>query len=78
MLDNQILNLEKDIININAIKDMVLAKLCELKLLTGDEATKFATDYQIIIVKPNWFKTWCNNTFKNNPDNYVYKIIKFE
>lgn len=68
---------EAHILNANEVKELVIGRLVTDELITPEQGSDFVEKWQIIIIKPSWFKRWANklNIIDNNKR---YKIIKFE
>ena len=51
-LDSMVLSLEEDIKNANTVKDLVIQRLVDDKVLTDQQAEDYADKWQVIIIKP--------------------------
>jgi hypothetical protein len=68
---------EADTLNANAVKEIVLNRLVTEKIITKKQGEDFTYKWQVIIVKPSWFKRWASK-LKITDDEGIYKIVKFE
>ena len=69
--------IEGHINNANGVKELVLERLREDKVITEAQENEYAEKWQIIIVKPSWFKRWMRK-FNKDADDYLFKYVKFE
>lgn len=76
-IDTMTLQAEDHVKNANIVKDIVLGQLLEDKIITKEQADKYADDYQIIIVKPSWFQRWAEKVNISDTMGYIYKYVKF-
>ena len=76
-IDGNLLKMEEKTKLANEIKEMVLSQLVRLELLPSDVAEEFCEEWQIIMVKSGWFKTWCNK-FNQGQDGYMLRIVNFK
>ena len=58
VLDSQLVDIESDIKNAQAIKDTVLNVLCKNNNISDEDWEMYRTDYQIIIIKKSWWRNW--------------------
>ena len=77
-LDSMLLSLEEDIKNANTVKDLVIQRLLDDKVITDQQAEDYADKWQVIIIKPLWFERWMEKLNIKTPNNYRYKYVKFE
>jgi hypothetical protein len=77
-LDSMILSLEEDIKNANTVKDLVIQRLLDDKVITDQQAEDYADKWQVIIIKPSWFERWMEKLNIKTPNSYRYKYVKFE
>ena len=76
VLDSQLVDIESDIKNAQAIKDTVLNVLCKNNNISDEDWEMYRTDYQIIIIKKSWQRNW-KDIFGNDSDSgYHYKFVK--
>tara|TARA_R110002124_G_C8687490_1_gene492716 strand:+ start:268 stop:510 length:243 start_codon:yes stop_codon:yes gene_type:complete len=76
VLDSQLVDIESDIKNAQAIKDTVLNVLCKNNNISDEDWEMYRTDYQIIIIKKSWWRNW-KDIFGNDSDSgYHYKFVK--
>lgn len=78
-LDSLIVDMESNLANFNAVKDIVLERLLDDNVITSEQAAEYGEKWNVIIVKPSWFKRYKDKFFKNDDDNiYIFKYVKFE
>jgi hypothetical protein len=77
-LDSMLLTLEEEIKNANTVKDLVIQRLVDDKVLTDQQAGDYADKWQVIIIKPSWFERWMEKLNIKTPNNYRYKYVRFE
>jgi hypothetical protein len=77
-IESTLLNLEGLTDNANGVKEMVLARLVEDKMITEDQSKIYAEKWQIIIIKTSWFKRWTSVFVKGDSSTWKYKYVKFE
>jgi hypothetical protein len=77
-LDSMLLSLEEDIKNANTVKDLVIQRLVDDKVLTDQQAKDYADKWQVIIIKPTWFERWMEKLNIKTSNNYLYKYVRFE
>lgn len=80
LIDNILLEIPTQIKNAQIIKEIILEKLVEEKLITSEQANNFDDEYQLIIFKRSWYSKWWNNVTKGTKEeleNYQYKLVKF-
>ena len=77
-LDSMVLSLEEDIKNENTVKDLVIQRLVNDKVITDQQAGDYADKWQVIIIKPTWFERWMVKLNIKTPNNYRYKYVRFE
>lgn len=78
ILENELLNMESNVENANIVKDLVLNKLYNDKIINEKQYYKYVEDYNIIIIKRSWFSKWFNKLKKENKkikDGFIYKYI---
>jgi hypothetical protein len=82
-MDQQLLDIEKDMTNYQKVKEIVLAKLVEEGLLEQDDADEFNDRCQVLVYKGTWFSKWFDNNVKvNQPDankkSYFMRIVELK
>jgi hypothetical protein len=77
-MDTQLITLEEDIRNANLIKEAVISRLYKDGVLNDEQATTYNEKWQVVIIKPTWFKSWMEKFIPTNTNSYRYKYIKFE
>lgn len=76
-IDSVLLRLPEDTLNAATVKNVILEQLKKDNILTDSEFEYYSVHYQIIVIKPNWFKKWATKFgIKNNE--YQYKLVKFD
>ena len=77
-MDAQLITLEEDIQNANLIKESIISRLYLDGVLNEKQATTYNEKWQVVIIKPTWFKRWMEKFISTNTNNYRYKYVKFE
>jgi hypothetical protein len=81
-MDQQLLELEKDMSNYQKVKELILSKLIEEGLLEKDDADEFDERCQVLVYKGTWFSKWFdkNVNVDSNRDkkNYYMRIIELK
>lgn len=77
IIDNILVNIESEVLNSNTIKDIVLDRLLQDKLISEQQFDDYSNNWQIIIVKKSWFKKWKDNLLENDKNDYMYQFVKF-
>ena len=82
-MDQQLLELEKDMSNYQKVKELILSKLIEEGLLEKDDADEFDERCQVLVYKGTWFSKWFDNNVKvNQPDankkDYFMRIVELK
>jgi hypothetical protein len=77
-MDAQLITLEEDIQNANLIKESIISRLYLDGVLNEKQATTYNEKWQVVIIKPTWFKRWMEKFVTTNKDSYRYKYVKFE
>jgi hypothetical protein len=71
--------LDEQMDNFNKVKDIILTKLVDEKLIDEDDANEFRERCQVLLYKGNWFKEWFGknkSTTKSNGNEYYIRIIE--
>ena len=80
-IDGLMLEMDQHMANANTVKKAVLETLLNNKLIDEKVFEEYNIQWQIIIFKHSWFKTWFEK-FKSkdgaNLDGYSYKFVKIE
>tara|TARA_B110000971_G_scaffold129771_1_gene132744 strand:- start:396 stop:638 length:243 start_codon:yes stop_codon:yes gene_type:complete len=76
LLDSELVNIDADIKNAQAIKDTVLNVLRKNNSISDEDLEMYHTDYQIIIIKKSWWLNWKNIFGKNANGGYHYRFVK--
>jgi hypothetical protein len=77
-VDSMLLTLEEDTKNANTVKDLVIKRLLDDKVITDQQAEDYADKWQVIIIKSSWFERWMEKLNIESTNNYRYKYVKFE
>jgi hypothetical protein len=77
-MDAQLITLEEDIQNANLIKESIISRLYLDGVLNEKQATTYNEKWQVVIIKPTWFKRWMEKFISTNTNSYRYKYVKFE
>ena len=76
LLDSELVNIDSDIKNAQAIKDTVLNVLRKNNNISDEDLEMYYTDYQIIIIKKSWWHNWKGIFGKDAEAGYHYKFVK--
>lgn len=76
-MDQIQVDMESFINNGQSAKELTVNTLLNLGHITPEIASDFLDNYQIILVKPSWYKRWVDNVFKKEKEGWVMKIVKF-
>lgn len=76
-MDEYLLNIEGDTKNYNKARDIVLQRLLKDKVISQEQLEEYCVNWQIIIIKPNWFQHW-KNKFTGDSEKYTMKFLKFD
>ena len=78
-IDSQTISMESDTLNANIVKLTVIEKLLINGIITEDQAEEYTVNWNIIIVKRNWFKRYFGKPTNSDDGNgYVYRYVNFE
>ncbi|MCK9430397.1 MAG: hypothetical protein M0R17_10385 [Candidatus Omnitrophica bacterium] len=77
-VDTNLLEMEADLTNVNSVKEVVLSRLLTDEIITSEQAQEYSEKWNVIIIKPSWFKRWKNKFKPNSDDSYMYKYVRFE
>jgi hypothetical protein len=77
-MDTRLITLEEDTQNANLIKELIISRLYRDGVLNDEQATTYNEKWQVVIIKPIWFKCWMEKFIPTNTNNYRYKYVKFE
>ena len=68
-MDQQLMELERDMSNYQKVKELILEKLVNEGLLDQDDADEFNDRCQVLVYKGTWFSKWFDKNVKiDNPD----------
>jgi hypothetical protein len=82
-MDQQLLELEKDMSNYQKVKELILSKLIDEGLLEKDDADEFDERCQVLVYKGTWFSKWFDKNIKANQSdankkNYYIRIVELK
>ena len=81
-MDQQLLELEKDMSNYQKVKELILSKLIEEGLLEKDDADEFDERCQVLVYKGTWFSKWFDKNVNvdstRDKKNYYMRIIELK
>lgn len=82
-MDQQLLELEKDMSNYQKVKELILSKLVKEGLLDQDDADEFDERCQVLIYKGTWFSKWFDKNVKvdepeANKKGYYMRIVELK
>jgi ribonuclease HI len=82
-MDQQLLELERDMSNYQKIKELVLSKLVDEDLLDKDDADEFNERCQVLVYKGTWFSKWFDKNVKANQSDankkdYYIRIVELK
>ena len=76
-IDSMILSAEEYTLNANSVKDMIIQRLLNDRVISEENAMLYTEKWQVIVVKNNWFERWMKK-FDRKKDSWSYKYLKFE
>ena len=76
VLDSELVNIDSDIKNAQAIKNTVLEVLAKNGIINDEDREIYLSDYQIIIIKKSWWHNWKDIFGKDAEAGYHYKFVK--
>ena len=76
VLDSQLVSIDSDIKNAQAIKNTVLEVLAKNGIINDKDVEVYYKDYQIIIIKKSWWHNWKDIFGKDADAGYHYKFVK--
>ena len=76
VLDSQLVNIDIDIKNAQAIKNVVIGVLLNNEIISEENAEVYHRDYQIIMIKKSWWHNWKEIFGKDAEPGYYYKFVK--
>ena len=77
-VDSILLEIDSMIANAEAVKQLVLNRLVQDKLITEEQQDHYMEDWQVIVFKKGWFKRWCDKYSKGDDTQWMYKFVKFQ
>lgn len=78
VVDQFLLDIESNLENFNLVKDSVLNRLLKDKIISEEQFNEYSEKWNIIILKPSWFKRWKDKFRKDCNNQYIIKYVKFE
>jgi hypothetical protein len=76
VLDSELVNIDTDIKNAQAIKNTVLDLLLNNEVISEENSEVYHRDYQIIMIKKSWWHNWKDIFGKDAEAGYHYKFVK--
>tara|TARA_R110000772_G_scaffold94926_1_gene193158 strand:+ start:225 stop:467 length:243 start_codon:yes stop_codon:yes gene_type:complete len=76
VLDSQLVDIDIDIKNAQAIKNIVLEVLVKDGIISKENAEVYCRDYQVVIIKRSWWHNWRDIFGKDASDGYHYRFVK--
>lgn len=76
-IDSLLLEMESNLANYNAVKEAVISRLLIDKVITDEQAKTYIEKWNIIIIKPSWFKRYFS-TLSKKDNAWIFKFVKFE
>lgn len=82
-MDQQLLELERDMSNYQKVKELILSKLVNEGLLEQDDADEFDERCQVLLYKGTWFSKWFDKNVKveepeANKKGYYMRIVELK
>lgn len=82
-MDQQLLELERDMANYQKVKELVLSKLIAEDLLSQEDADEFDERCQVLVYKGTWFSKWFDKNVKAekpeaNKKGYYLRIVELK
>lgn len=82
-MDQQLLELERDMANYQKVKELVLSKLIAEDLLSQEDADEFDERCQVLVYKGTWFSKWFDKNVKTekpeaNKKGYYLRIVELK
>lgn len=77
VLDSILVEIDNYVQNANSTKELVLDRLLKDGIITQEIYNTYTENWQVIIIKNNWFKRWTEK-FSKTKGAYSYKYLKFE
>jgi len=76
-IESALLNMEADISNAEAVKEMVIMQLFEDGILTPQQRDVYLQDWQVIIFKKGWFRRWFDKYGNGKDSQWAYQLVRF-
>jgi len=76
-IDSELLQIDVTTENANSVKEIVLSRLATDNIITVEQAQEYASKWNVIIIKPSWFKRW-KDRFNVDNNIYKFKYVRFE
>jgi len=77
-IDQNLISLESDILNANAVKEIVIERLLQDNIINEEQAKIYVEKWQVIVFKKGWFTRWLGVFKKGESSDYSYKFVRFE
>ena len=81
IIEEQLIDLEKDTKNANKVKDLVIISLIKKGFISEEDGSDYAERFQVIIYKGSWFERFFNKYLKNDSnkmDGYFYRVVEMQ
>lgn len=81
IIEEQLIDLEKDTKNANKVKDLVIISLIKKGFISEEDGSDYAERFQVIIYKGSWFERFFNKYIKNDAnkmDGYFYRVVEMQ
>lgn len=76
--DTVLNNIEDYTVNANIVKETVLEKLLNDKVISQEQFDTYNFRKQVVIVSRNWFHRWLIGFTKNKNDGYVFRYVDLD
>ena len=77
-VDSGLMEIPSAIANGNSVKELVLTRLLNDKVITSPQYKEYMDEWQIIVFKRSWYKRWWDRFHKGSEDTYAFKFVKFQ
>ena len=77
-IDSMLIEMENTVTNANGVRDLVLDRLMKDGVINEEQHQLYTTSWQVIVIKPSWFKNLLNKFGNKDQSAYIYKFIKLD
>jgi hypothetical protein len=78
-LDAMQLSLDTYVENANTVKDQVIVRLVNDKIITEEQGNEYLDKWQMIVFKNAWYKRWWKKFNSTSGENdWCYKFVKIQ